>query len=343
MRRLCKTFVPQGNALIQIFHIVVCCFVFLGIAVPDALAHKLRVGLALPSSRESRWEYDLQAFQEIAREYNFDLLVRFAGNNQNQQNLQVRELVTLGIDVIVIAPDVPAQADAALARARAEGVLVICYERIAKNVALDAFITTSARRVGAMTGEYLREHAPEGNYIIIEPPATDSSSKEYMQGVNEYLAPSIKNGAIKVVSRGEATAWKASAAEKIVASALNKTTAIKGILAPNDDTARGAVNALTKRHLPSPVITGQDATADALERIMLGSQSMTIFTDYHRLARKTGETILLLIQNKPVNATTTTFNGKAHIPTIIVPAFSIDRRNLLWLLRQPEFRNTRSD
>lgn len=315
------------------------CVLVLVHAAPEAFAHKLRVGLALPSSRESRWEYDLQAFQEIARQYNFDLFVRFAGNSQDQQNLQLREMVSLGIDAIVIAPDQPARADDAISHARAEGVIVICYERLAKNVELEAYVTSSDRQVGAVTGEYLREHAPQGNYIIIDPPAADTSSAEYKEGAYEYLAPLIKNGAVKVVARGEATAWKAAVAEKIVDAALNATTDVQAIFAPNDDTARGAVDALTKRHLPSPVLTGQDATADALERIMEGTQSMTVFTDYHGLAQKTAETILLLIQNKPVNATATTFNGKADVPTIVVPVSVIDRGNLPWLLRLPEFRN----
>ena len=82
---------------------------------------------------------------------------------------------------------------------------------------------------------------------------------------------------IKIVSDQYARDWLASEALRITEDAMTKTgNNIQAVVASNDGTAGGAVQALGP--LASKVIvTGQDAQLDAVQRIVEGRQSMTIY------------------------------------------------------------------
>jgi D-xylose transport system substrate-binding protein len=156
----------------------------------------------------------------------------------------------------------------------------------------------------------------------------------------KYIAPLIQRGDITVIAEGEATNWKESAARAIVESALEQTDDIAAILAPNDDTARGVIAALSARGLVGKVpVTGPDATADALERIFTGQQSITIYKDTRMLAQKAVQTAVCLMRGAPLPADSFSDNVFKKVPTYTIPVTYIDRDMLTWFLRLPDTHN----
>ncbi len=304
-----------------------------------ALGAAPRLGVALPSFRESRWGYDLQAIRAQADRHKVNILVRFAGNSQEQQNIQVQELVNLGVDALLIVPNDAYGAVAAVRYAHDRGVPVIAYDRLLFNCPLDAYVTFEQTQVGELQGKFLAEHAPKGDYILISGAKEDGNSVMFRAGAMKYLQPLIDRGDIRVVADGEAVGWKPESAKDLVRKALERSDRIRGVLAPNDDTAGGALEALADKGLAGSVaVSGQDANAGGLDRMYRGIQGMSVFKDTDLLAAEAVRVALGLLRKEPPVPDTFVDNGLGRVPTYYRPVMFVDKNTIPWLLRLPEFR-----
>lgn len=303
--------------------------VMFGIAA-QCLAEPVLIGIAMPSYRENRWAYDLKAMQDVADARGIDFLVRFAGNDQAYQNIQIVEMLNQGIEVLIIVPNDSAGAAAGVFEAKKRGVPVIAYDRLVTDCELDAYVTFDQQRVGELQGEFLAKNKPDGNYILISGPPNDSNSAVFSKGSMIYLQPLIDDGSITVVAAGAATQWRADSARQIVEDYLKTGGGLDAVLAPNDDTAGGVIEALIDVKLQGKVlVTGQDANMFGLERIRDGTKSMTVFKDTALLAEKAMEVALGLVSgNRPETSEATDNSGDYPVPTYKVPVIFVDRGNL---------------
>lgn len=296
------------------------------------------MGIFMPSFRENRWQYDIQSLEEQAGRNHVDIVVRFSGNDQNQQNLQMKELVNLGVDILLVTPSDVSDAAEGIAYAKSRNVPVLCYDRLAKNCPVDVYVTFERLQVGELMGRFLAETAPKGKYILLHGPQSDSNAAEYSAGAMKYLQPLIDKGDISVVLEAEVTGWRPDVAERLAEQALAKTKDITAVLAPNDDTAGGVIKALSRHNLVGKVfVTGQDSTEAALSRLSAGAQSMTVFKDTSLLAQKSMQVALLMLKNKPLTAEHVINNGAMDVPTYYLPVVFLDASGLNWFLRSVEF------
>lgn len=297
-----------------------------------------RLGIALPSVRENRWLLDLGALQKAAEARGVNILVRFAGNDQRYQNLQIQEMLIIGIDALILAPEDGHLAAEGAEIARSMGVPVISYDRLVRDAELDAYVTFDQLKVGELQGEFLATRIPHGNYILISGPPSDGNAAVYKAGSMKHLQPLIDSKAITVLAEGVADQWKADVAGEIVRNVLAVTSDVDAVLAPNDDTAGGVIEALKERHLEGRVlVTGQDATKEAVERIRAGIQSMTVFKNTEDLAAMAMDVALALLEKQPLPAQGSLDNGSGYpVPTYEAPVTLIDKTRLYWLLRQVE-------
>ena len=296
------------------------------------------MGILMPSVRESRWQFDIQSLEEQAGRNQVDIIVRFAGNDQNQQNLQMKELVNLGVDLLMVTPSDVFDAADGITYAKSRNVPVLCYDRLAENCPVDAYVAFERLQVGELMGRFLAEAAPRGRYIILHGPQSDSNAADYSAGAMRRLKPLIDKGDITVVLEAEVTGWRSDVAERLTEQALAETTDITAVLAPNDDTAGGVINVLSRYNLAGKVfITGQDATEAALNRLSKGTQSMTVFKDTNLLAQKSMQVALRMLKKQPLAADCVINNGTMDVPTYSLPVVFLDAAGLNWFLRSVEF------
>jgi D-xylose transport system substrate-binding protein len=145
------------------------------------------------------------------------------------------------------------------------------------------------------------------------------------------LQPAIDRGDIKVVADQYARDWLPSEAHRITEDALTKSgNDVQGIVASNDGTAGGAVSALPPSLVGKVMVTGQDAQLDACQRIVEGSQTMTIYKPIKPLAFSAVDSALKLARgekidtpDKPIN------NGKVDVPSILQEPISVDKSNMM--------------
>ena len=254
-------------------------------AKPDG-TKKIKIGLSMDTLKEERWVKDRDLFVKRAEELGAEVTVQSADGKDETQLKQVENMLTQGIDVLVIIPHNAEVAATMVEAAKKRNVPVLSYDRLIKNSDVDLYISFDNEKVGELQAKYLTERAPKGNYILIGGAPTDNNAKMFRDGQMRILQPFIDRKEINVVADQWARDWLADEALKHTENALTQNRSdVVAVLASNDATAGGAVQALDKVGLAKKVfVSGQDADLAALRRIVAGTQSMTIYKPVSVLA-----------------------------------------------------------
>jgi D-xylose transport system substrate-binding protein len=303
-----------------------------------AAPKKLTVGLSLPTQREARWVSDKNTMVEAATAAGIDLKVQTADADMAQQATQVEALLSQGIQVLILAPHDGGAAATLVDKAHKQGIKVISYDRLILNTDVDMYTSFDNVKVGELQGEWIVKQAPKGNYIVMSGDPGDNNAKLFKQGAMKFLQPLVDKGDIKIVADQAVANWLPSNALNIVENALtaNKNK-VDAILAPNDGTAGGAIQALTAQKLQGKVpVTGQDAEAAAAKRINEGTQGMTVFKDTRELGKGAVAAAITYAQGKTtadiayngVKVDQVVNNGKIDVPSLLLPATVITKENV---------------
>lgn len=284
------------------------------------------VGVSLPTQREERWVRDKEAMEAYIKEKGVILKIEINDYDVDKQASQVENLIAQGIDVLILIPLNESSAISLFEKAHKAGVKVISYETLIKNSDLDAYIGFNNIRIGQLQGRFLVTKVPTGNYIIMSG-GLDTLFKE---GAMEYIKPLVNTGNINIVVDKAIKDWDPKIAFKVVKDALiASNNKIDAILAPNDAIAGVAIAALQEQGLAGKVaVTGQDAELSALQRIIQGTQSMTIFKDTRELAKKAIDVAIKLGNGEPLITDIQLYNGKVYVPSVLLTPVVIDRNNI---------------
>lgn len=299
---------------------------------PAATALKaVKIGLSLDTLREERWQRDRDQFVARAEELGATVLVQAANNDDAVQNAQAENLLTQGVDVLVVAPHNAKSAATIVEAAHKSGVPVIAYDRLINDCDLDLYISFDNLRVGEMQAEYAVEHAPTGKYVLIAGAPTDNNAHLYREGQLNILQPYVDRGEIEIVTDQFANDWQPVEGLKILENALTRNhNDIAAVVASNDGLAGGAIQALAEQKLTGKVIvTGQDAELAACRRIVEGSQSMTVYKPIRALATRGAEVAIALARSEDIpDANRTLDNGFKQVPSLLIAPIPVDKDNL---------------
>lgn len=291
---------------------------------------KIRIGFAMDALKQERWQKDRDLFLARAAELGADVLLQTADGNDDTQMRQVESLLTQGIDVLVIVPHNAEVAGAMVEMARRQNVPVISYDRLVKNCEPTAYVSFDNERVGELQAQYLFDRMPKGNYVLIGGAPTDNNSLLLRKGQLNILQAAIDRGDIKVVADQWAKEWLAEEALKHAENALTQNNnKIDAMVVSNDGTAGGVVEALKAQGLAGKVlVSGQDAELGALQRIVAGTQSMTVYKPISRLAPAAVEAAVALARGERLNTTRTVNNGRIDVPSILIEPIPVDKNNI---------------
>lgn len=240
----------------------------LGGCAKNGGGNKIRIGLSLDTLKEERWQHDRDLFVAHAKELGADVLVQAANSDDALQNSQAENLLTEGVNVLVVVPHNGKSAATIVEAAHKAGVPVIAYDRLIRDCDLDLYVTFDPEKVGEEQADYAVKHRPKGNYVLIGGAPTDNNAVLVRQGQMKILQPSIDKGDIKIVGDQWATDWQPVEALKIMENALTKNNnKVDAVVVSNDGTAGGVVQALNEQGLAGKVlVTGQDADLAGCQR-----------------------------------------------------------------------------
>lgn len=293
---------------------------------------RLKIGFAMDTVKEERWQRDHDAFKAHCEKLNVECVITIADNKADKQANDVDNLLTKGIDALVIAPHDATQAASMVDKAKSQGVPVISYDRLINSDKIDAYISHQVPVIGQKIAEYALQKVPKGNYVMVYGASTDNNAVIMKKSELEVLQPAIDRKEITVVADNFITDWRPDEALKMAENALTRNNDnIQAFVVSNDGMAGGVISALEKKGLAGKIlVTGQDAALDALQRIAEGKQTMTVYKPIVALANTAVESAIKLA-NKESLDTKPFMNDviKKEIPAILLEVTSVDKSNLV--------------
>jgi D-xylose transport system substrate-binding protein len=293
--------------------------------------HQITIGLSLDTLREERWQRDRDLFVQRCGELGARVLVQAANNDEAVQSSQAENLLTQGVDVLVVAPHNSETAATIVEAAHRAHVPVIAYDRLIRGSDVDLYMSFDNERVGELQAEYAVKRAPKGRYVVIGGSPADNNAILYHQGQMKVLQPYVDRHEIEIVTDQYAADWQPVEALKILENALTRQgNRIDAVVAANDGLAGGAIQALDEQRLAGKVVvTGQDAELTACQRIVAGSQSMTVYKPIRGLATRAAEIAVAMAKKQPYEKPPRRLNnGFKDVPSFLLEPVAVDRSNL---------------
>ena len=304
-----------------------------GARKPKGPNEPIRIGFSMDTLKEERWQKDKDLVEKHCKEIGAELNVQVANGSDSEQIKQAENMLTQGIDVLIVAPHNGEIAASIVEAAHKQGVPVISYDRLIKNSDVDLYISHQVVKMGEMQAQYLLDHVNKkpANFVIVGGSPTDNNALLLHQGQMNVLQPAVTRGDVKIIADEYAKEWQASAALNIVENALTRANnQVDAVVASNDGTARGAVQALEGQHLAGKVlVSGQDADLASLKLIVEGKQTMTIYKSIQPLAYGAVDAAVKLARGEKVDTTDTNDNAFKKVPAMLLAPVAVDRNNLL--------------
>ena len=150
---------------------------------------KIQIGFSMDTLKEERWQRDRDLVVARGAELGAEVLVQAANGNDALQNSQAENLLTQGVDVLLVAPHNGKTAATIVESAHKAGVPVIAYDRIINDSDLDLYISFDNVRVGELQADYIVKRAPKGNYVLIGGAPTDNNAVLFRKGQMNILQP----------------------------------------------------------------------------------------------------------------------------------------------------------
>lgn len=284
----------------------------LGLAALGAGAQTV-VGVSWSNFQEERWKTDEAAIKAQLEKLGAKYISADAGGSPEKQLGDIDGLMAKGAKVlIVLAMDKDAILPA-VTKAQRQKVPVVAYDRLIEAPGV-FYITFDNVEVGRMQARAVMKVAPKGNYVFIKGSPTDPNANFLRAGAQEVVAAAVKSGDIKIVGDEYTDGWKPEVAQKNMEQILTKNNnKVDAVVAANDGTAGGAIAALTAKGLRGIPVSGQDADFAALNRVALGTQTVTVWKDSRELGREAASAAVALAAGKPVEKASEWNQGEKKI------------------------------
>ncbi len=293
----------------------------------------VQIGITFDSFVNDRWLRDRDVFVSAAQELGAEVNVQSANGDLSEQVAQVDYFIQKKMDVIVIVQvasgeEVDDLVDA-VTRAKKAGIPVICYDRLILNADADLYISFDNVEVGRLMAEHMVEHLNgEGSIIQICGPLVDYNVPQVMSGFEEVLGESD----IEIELVEHADEWKPEVGFSVTESYLDNMgvgESLAGIMCGNDGLAGQAIRALSERRLAGSVcVVGQDADLEACQRIVEGTQCMTVYKPVEQLARRAEELAMELAQDGSIETEETISDGSYDIPYEKLEPVAVTKENM---------------
>lgn len=282
------------------------------------------VTFLLPENVTARWEsqdkpFFIAAMKELYPNAKVEVLN--ALNSAEKQQAQAESALTRGTKVLIVTAIDQKGAAVVVNAAKRQNVPVIAYDRLIKNAPLSYYVSVDGIQIGKLQGKWLAAHTKKGDQIVvINGSPIDDNAHLFNQGYMSVLRPLFKSGQRKQVANVWTPLWDPSKAQQQMEQILTKSNnKVDAVLSANDGMASGIIAALQSQGLAGKVpVTGLDGVASALNLILQGKQSMTVWRSLREQSRLAATITASILKNKkPPSAIfkgQTKFNGSAKVP-----------------------------
>ena len=294
----------------------------------DGEEKKIQIGMSFDSFVIERWQRDRDIFVSVAKELGAEVNVQNANGVVEEQKKQIDYFIQKGMDVIVIIAIDPASLRESVKKAKEAGIRVVSYDRLIDDADVDLYISFDNEMVGEMMARaLLAEGLDEGNVIMIGGSPTDNNVP-LVEGAFRRV---MNKHHVGILDSIHADNWRAEEAAAYIYANPLKVAQADAIMCGNDDLATQAVRALAEtRQAGNMLVVGQDADLAACQRIVEGTQVMTVYKPVERLATRAAEEAVALAKGEEIAGDDVTLidSGSYRVPYIGLEPISVNRDNI---------------
>lgn len=289
---------------------------------------KIRIGMSFDSFVIERWQRDRDVFVSTAKELGAEVNVQNANGDLEEQKKQIDYLIKKEMDVIVIICIDSDDLKDSVKKAKEAGIKVIAYDRLIMDSDVDLYISFDNTRVGAIMAEALVDGGIAGGSVLMlggsptdsNVPLVETAFKKIMRENNVTILDSI-----------HADGWLAEIAAEYIYDNMDVVSKADAIMCGNDDIASRVVPALAEKRLAGKVlVVGQDADLEACQRIVEGTQLMTVYKPVEKLAQRAAECAVALAQGESITGEDVVMleNGEFRVPYVGLEPLSVTEDNI---------------
>ncbi len=309
------------------------------------------VGVLMPTQSSQRWIQDGDNMKKQLEAKGYEVDLQYAEDVVENQVSQLENMVTKGVNVLVIASIDGEALTGVIDKAADAGIKIIAYDRLIRGSQhITYYATFDNFKVGVQQGSYIVEKLglAEGkgpfNIELFGGSPDDNNAYFFYDGAMSVLQPYIDKGQLVVKSgqmgmdKVSTLRWDGATAQarmdNILSANYSDGAKVDAILSPYDGISIGILSSVKavgygSGSQPIPIITGQDAEVPSVKSIIAGEQAQTVFKDTRTLAERTVEMVDAVLQGKEatVNDTKTYDNGVKVVPSFLCDPVSVDISN----------------
>ena len=287
---------------------------------------KIQIACCFDNFVVERWQRDRDVFVSTAQELGAEVNVQNGNGDAQEQIKQIEYFIDKKVDVLVVVPIDSYSLTEVIKKAKNAGIKVISYDRLALEAAPDLYISFDNEMVGKLMGTEMAKVLKKGDKIImICGPSEDNNVSYVERGFREAISEKgIVDADMTYIDN-----WKADLAGQYVAEHLEEIREVQGIMCGNDDLAREVVRVLSENRLAGEIcVVGQDADLEACQRIVAGTQYMTVYKPIEKLAKSAAECAVAMAKGETVVTEETLNDGTTDVPYIKLQPLAVTKGNI---------------
>ena len=288
---------------------------------------KIQIGMSFDSFVIERWQRDRDIFVSMAKELGAEVNVQNANGDIEEQKKQIDYFIKKEMDVIVIICIDSEGLKEHVQKAKDAGIKIIAYDRLINNADVDLYISFDNEMVGTMMAQALiGEGISGGSVLMLGGSAADNNVSLVENGFREVM----KKNNVTILDSMHAEGWKAELAAAYVYDHMDIVSRADAIMCGNDDLASKVVHALSEKRMAGNLVVGQDADLEACQRIVEGTQVMTVYKPVEKLAQRAAECAVQLARGEEITGAdvSTIHNGSFDVPYIGLEPISVNEDNI---------------
>ena len=287
---------------------------------------RVSIGLSFDSFVVERWQRDRDVFVSTANELGAEVNVQNANGDAAKQLEQLEYFIEKEVDVIVVVPIESKELASVIKKAQDKGIKVISYDRIVFDAGTDLYVSFDNEAVGRLMGKELTKRLQKGaNVIMVCGPETDSNVTYVKNGFLSEVA----NKDFNILDTTYIEGWKSELAGDYLRENIDLLENAEAIMCGNDALAGEVIEALAENRLAGEIlVTGQDADLSACQRVVEGTQIMTVYKPVEKLARLAAENAVALANGENIEAKEYINDGSYEVPYLKFEPLAVTSENI---------------
>lgn len=289
---------------------------------------KIEIGMSFDSFVIERWQRDRDVFVSTAKELGATVNVQNASGDIEKQKEQIDYFIKKNVDVIVVICIDSDSLIESVNKAKDAGIKVIAYDRLVTNSNADLYITFDNKKVGTLMAEALADSGLKGKKILM---LGGSPTDNNVPLVESGFRIECASNSMSIVDSIHCEGWRAELAAEYIYSHEENVQKADAIMCGNDNLAGQVISALSEKRLAGNIlVVGQDADLEACQRIVEGTQLMTVYKPVEMLARRAAECAIMLANGEEITGSdvTTINDGSYVIPYIGLEPIAVNAENM---------------